>query len=109
MTMAEVETAVREEAHLVAIVFDNERYGMIRTHQDRRRQRRRRSRPISGRSTSRPIARACGARGIRVETDAAFEGALRKALAASGPTVIQLVLDRRWLHVDRPATAGDAS
>jgi len=49
-------------------------------------------------------ARACGARGVRVDTDAAFEGALRTALAASGPTVIQLALDRRWLHVDRPAT-----
>ncbi len=35
MTLAEVETAVREEAHVVAIVFDNERYGMIRAHQDR--------------------------------------------------------------------------
>ena len=34
MTMAEVETAVREGAHVVAIVFDNERYGMIRDHQD---------------------------------------------------------------------------
>ena len=35
MTMAEVETAVREGAHVVAIVFDNERYGMIRDHQER--------------------------------------------------------------------------
>ncbi len=108
MTLAEVETAVREGAHLVAIVFDNERYGMIRDHQDR-----------AGSATApgtdlgpldfAAAARACGARGVRVETDAAFEGALRTALAASGPTVIQLVLDRRWLHVDRPATAGEAS
>ena len=35
MTLAEVETAVREGAHIVAIVWDNERYGMIRAHQDR--------------------------------------------------------------------------
>ena len=104
MTLAEVETAVREGAHVVAIVFDNERYGMIRDHQDR-----------SG-STASPAtdlgpvdfaaaARACGARGVRVDTDAAFEGALRTALAASGPTVIQLALDRRWVSVDTPATA----
>ena len=104
MTLAEVETAVREGAHVIAIVFDNERYGMIRDHQDR-----------SG-STSAPAtdlgpvdfaaaARACGARGVRVDSDAAFEGALRTALAASGPTVIQLVLDRRWVSVDKPATA----
>ena len=38
MTMAELETAVREGAHVVAIVFDNERYGMIRDHQDRQRE-----------------------------------------------------------------------
>ena len=90
MTLAEVETAVREDAHVVAIVFDNERYGMIRDHQE-----------LAG-SDAAPAtdlgpldfaaaARACGARGVRVDTDAAFEGALRTALAASGPTVIQLV------------------
>src|SRR4029079_9139359 len=33
MTMAELETAVREKARVVAIVFDNERYGTIRMHQ----------------------------------------------------------------------------
>ncbi|HEU0242735.1 MAG TPA: thiamine pyrophosphate-dependent enzyme [Candidatus Limnocylindrales bacterium] len=108
MTLAEVETAVREGAHVVAIVFDNERYGMIRDHQER-----------AGSATApgtdlgpldfAAAARACGARGVRVDTDAAFEGALRTALAASGPTVIQLSLDRRWLHVDRPATAVETS
>ena len=36
MTMAELETAVRERARVVAIVFDNERYGTIRAHQERR-------------------------------------------------------------------------
>ncbi|HYO42428.1 MAG TPA: thiamine pyrophosphate-dependent enzyme [Candidatus Limnocylindrales bacterium] len=102
MTLAEVETAVREGAHVVAIVFDNERYGMIRGHQDRQ------GSPTSPGTDLGPLdfaaaARACGARGVRVETDAAFEGALRTALAASGPTVIQVSLDRRWASVDRPA------
>ena len=36
MTMAELETAVRERARVIALVFDNERYGTIRMHQDRR-------------------------------------------------------------------------
>ena len=104
MTMAEVETAVREGAHIVVIVFDNERYGMIRDQQ-----------VLQGSATAPgtdlgPVdfalaARACGARGVRVETGAAFEPALRTALAASGPTVIQLVMDRQWVNVDRPATA----
>jgi acetolactate synthase I/II/III large subunit len=104
MTLAEVETAVRENAHVVAIVFDNERYGMIRDHQE---QAGSEGAPATdlGPLDFAAAARACGARGVRVETDAAFEGALRTALAASGPTVIQLVLDRRWRHVDRPATS----
>jgi acetolactate synthase-1/2/3 large subunit len=107
MTMAEVETAVREGAHVVAIVFDNERYGMIRAHQDRN------GSPTAPGTDLGPVdfaaaARACGARGVRVESDAAFEGALRTALAASGPTVIQVGLDRRWVSVDAPAAGSEA-
>jgi len=107
MTMAEVETAVREGVHVVAIVFDNERYGMIRAHQDLQ------GSPTAPGTDLGPLdfaaaARACGARGVHVETDAAFEPALRTALAAAGPTVIQVVLDRRWVSVDRPATADPA-
>ena len=103
MTMAEIETAVREGAHIVVVVFDNERYGMIRDHQERQ------GSPTAPATDLGPVdfaaaARACGARGVRVDTDAAFEPALRTALAASGPTVIQLVMDRRWTSVDRPAT-----
>jgi acetolactate synthase-1/2/3 large subunit len=99
MTMAELETAVREEAHVVAIVFDNERYGMIRAHQEQA------GSPSSPATDLGPLdfaaaARACGARGVRVDSDAAFEPALRTALAASGPTVIQLAVDRRWVSVD---------
>jgi acetolactate synthase-1/2/3 large subunit len=103
MTLAEVETAVREGAHVIAIVFDNERYGMIRAHQDRA------GSPTTPGTALGPLdfaaaARACGARGVHVENDAAFEAALRTALAAAGPTVIQVALDPRWVSVDEPAT-----
>jgi len=102
MTMAELETAVREKAKVIAVVFDNERYGTIRMHQDRR----------TGEGEGAPvatdlgpidftaIARAVGARGARVETDAQLEPALRQAIAADRPTVLQLVLDRRWVSPD---------
>ena len=105
MTLAELETAVREGAHVVALVFDNERYGMIRDHQERQ------GSPASPGTDLGPLdfaaaARACGARGVRVETDAAFESALRTALAASGPTLIHLLVDRRWVSVDQPAVEG---
>ena len=106
MTMAELETAVREKARVIAIVFDNERYGTIRMHQDRR------GGGAEGAIATdlgpmdfAAIARACGARGIRVETDSAFEQAVRQALANDRPTVIQVALDRGWVSPDRPFAA----
>jgi acetolactate synthase I/II/III large subunit len=104
MTMAELETAVREHVRVVVIVFDNQRYGTIRMHQDRRNDKE----PIAtdlGPIDFAGVARASGARGIRVESDDAFEPALRQALAADRTTVLHLVLDRRWVSVDEPATA----
>jgi acetolactate synthase-1/2/3 large subunit len=102
MSMAELETAVREEAHVIAIVFDNEQFGMIHTAQTDLG-----SSDAPGTSLGAldfaAVARACGARGVKVESDSAFESVLRTALAASGPSVIQLSLDRRWVSVDRPA------
>ena len=104
MTMAELETAVREHARVIVIVFDNERYGTIRMWQDRR---------GTGSDVGTElgpvdfaaIGRAMGTRGVRVESDAEFEPALRQALAETRSTVIQLALDRRWVSVDQPATA----
>jgi thiamine pyrophosphate-dependent acetolactate synthase large subunit-like protein len=101
MTMAELETAVREKAKVIAIVFDNERYGTIRMHQDRRGDDAAIATDLGSMDFA-AIARACGARGIRVETDGAFEQALRQALANDRPTVIQLALDRGWVHPDEP-------
>ena len=43
--------------------------------------------------------------GVRVETDAAFEPALRQALAKDRPTVIQLALDRGWVSPNARAPA----
>jgi acetolactate synthase-1/2/3 large subunit len=98
MTLAEIETAVRTGLRTVIVVFDNQRYGMIRTYQDRR--------PGAAVATDLgPVdfaaaAKALGARGVRVEDDAAFEPALRQALVADRPTVVHLVVDRRWEGVD---------
>jgi len=111
MTMAELETAVREKAKVIAVVFDNERYGTIRMHQDRRGEDSAIATDL-GSVDFAAIARACGARGIRVETDGAFEQALRQALANDRPTVIQLALDRGWVHPDEPfggAAAGPSA
>ena len=100
MTMSELETAVREGTHLVAVVFDNARYGTIRVHQEERRS------GVGEATELGPVdfvtvARGLGANGIRIDDDAAFEAALRHALTADAPTVIQLTLDRRWKAVGR--------
>ena len=100
MTMAELETAVRVGARVVVVVFDNERYGTIRMWQDRR------GTGVGVASDLGPvdfaaIARACGARGVRVERDADFEPALRAALVADRATVIQVALDRAWVSIDQ--------
>ncbi len=99
MTLAEVETAVRAGLRTIILVFDNQRYGMIRTYQDRRDGE---SAPATdlGPIDFAAAGRALGARGVRVEEDAAFEPALRQALVSDRPTVIHLVVDRRWEGVD---------
>ncbi len=98
MTMAELETAVRERVRPIVVVFDNERYGMIRMHQDAGR-----SRGIAtdlGPVDFAAVGRALGGRGVRIETDDAVGPALRDALAADRPTVLHLVVDRRWVSVN---------
>ena len=99
MTGAELETAVREGARPVVLVFDNARYGTIRDHQDRRG-----LDPVAtdlGPVDWAMVAEGYGATGVRVETDEAFEPALRAALGSRRPTVLHLVVDRRWVSVDR--------
>jgi acetolactate synthase-1/2/3 large subunit len=107
MTVAELETAVREGCRIVLIVFDNRSYGTIRMHQAMR------GSGVGVATELGPldvakIAEGFGARGIRLEGDAGFEDDLHTALAADGPTVIHLPLDRRWVSVDdHPAIAAE--
>ncbi len=99
MTLGELETAVRMGLRAIVLVFDNEQYGMIRTYQDRR---------VGGSTAGTDLgpvdfaaaARALGARGVRVDSDAGVEAAIRQAMVSDRPTVIQLAVDRRWTGVD---------
>jgi acetolactate synthase-1/2/3 large subunit len=97
-SMVELETAVREGAHPIAIVLDNERYGTISMQQE-----------IEGRPTGStdlgPIdfaaaARAYGALGLSVSDDASFSAALREAITSRRPAVIHVRVDRSWRSVD---------
>jgi acetolactate synthase-1/2/3 large subunit len=99
MTMAEMETAVRERAHVVAIVFDNVRYGTIWRQQALR------GGPGGlatglGRVDFAGVADACGALGIAVTSDDGFEPALRRALDSGRPAVLHLAMDPRWTTPD---------
>jgi acetolactate synthase I/II/III large subunit len=102
MTMSELETAVREGVRPIALVFDNLRYGTIAMHQAH-----------AGRPTRTselgPIdfaayARAVGAVGLSVDSDAAFEPALREAIASRRPAVLHIALDPAWVSVDETPT-----
>ncbi len=99
MTVAELETAVRLGLRTIVLAFDNEQYGMIRTHQDLR--------PAGSTAATdlgpvdwAGVARGFGAKGIRVGDDAAFLPALHEALIADRPTVLHLIMDRRWTGAD---------
>ena len=103
MTMAELETAVREQARIIVLVFDNERFGTIRMWQETRG-------TGAGVATElgpvdfAGIGRALGARGVHVERDADLEPALRQALVEERSTVVHLTVDRAWVSVDQPAS-----
>jgi acetolactate synthase-1/2/3 large subunit len=109
MTMAEMETAVRERAHVIALVFDNRRYGTITRHQGLR------GGPVGPAATLGAIdfaavAEACGALGISVNSDEDFEPALRAALEAGRPALLHLAMDPRWTTPDaaEPTEPADA-
>jgi acetolactate synthase-1/2/3 large subunit len=99
MTMADMETAVRERAHVLAVVFDNGRYGTIWRHQQER------GTNVGLGTELGPVdfaavAEACGALGIAVHSDEEFEPALRRALEAGRPALLHLALDSRWSTPD---------
>jgi acetolactate synthase-1/2/3 large subunit len=97
-TMNELETAVREGAHPIAVVLDNQRYGTIAGQQllERRPTRSTDLGPVDFAA----VARAQGALGFSVGRDDEFEQALRDAITARRPAVIHVVVDRAWLSVD---------
>jgi acetolactate synthase-1/2/3 large subunit len=99
MTMNELETAVRARARLVVLVFDNRRYGTIAMHQHN--EGRELLATDLGPIDFAAIARACGAQGGRVTRDVELVPALRDALSAKRPAVVQLHVDPRWITPDR--------
>jgi acetolactate synthase-1/2/3 large subunit len=92
MTGQELATAVQYGLPIVIIVANNAMYGTIRMHQEQR---------YPGRVVATTLvnpdfvafARSFGAAAARVESTEAFAPALQRALAAKGPTLIELRID----------------
>jgi acetolactate synthase-1/2/3 large subunit len=98
MTMQELATAVQYGANIIQIVFNNGMLGTIRMHQER---------DYPGRTVGTDLgnpdftalAESFGALGFRVERPEAFLPALKEALAADRPVVIEVVTDPEVISV----------
>jgi 5-guanidino-2-oxopentanoate decarboxylase len=94
-TVQELATAVEEETTLPIVLWNNDSYAMIRDGM------RKRGYPEIGVNPRNPdfmkLADAFGCPGIKVDSAAAFETALRDALIYTGPTVIMVMENDRWL------------
>jgi acetolactate synthase-1/2/3 large subunit len=100
MTIAELETAVRHEANVVALVLDNSRHGTIRMHQERQHP----GRVIGtelGTVDLATVAAGLGASGHLVDEPGDLEATVRHALESGTPSLIQVRMDREQLSVER--------
>lgn len=89
MTMQELETAMRWNIPILAIVVNNNMYGTIRMHQEREFP----NRVIATELTNPDLgelARVFGVHGEKVERNADFIPALERALAANKPALIEV-------------------
>lgn len=100
MTMQELETAVRLNAPVLAIVVNNNLYGTIRAHQEKHFPNR-----VVGTELTNPnyaeLAKLFGCNGIRVEKNSEVIPALETALNAEKTTLIEVVTDPAILSVNQ--------
>src|SRR5918998_2035504 len=92
MTVAELQTAVREDLPIVIVVFDDQEIGLIRVKQELK------GVPTYGVGLGgidwERVAQGLGADGTTVETEAALGDALAAAVMSGRPTVIGARIDR---------------
>jgi len=98
MTVQELATAVQYEVNIIHLVFNNGTLGTIRMHQERDYPER-----VVGTELRNPdfaaLARAYGAEGIRVEKEEDFKPALKQALAANRPVIMDVLTDKENISV----------
>jgi acetolactate synthase-1/2/3 large subunit len=105
MTIAELETAVRYQANVVALVLDNSRHGTIRMHQERQHPGRVIGTELALRDLA-MVASGLGATGYQVHDSGDLEETLRAALESGTPSLVQVMMDREQLSVERRLEGG---
>jgi acetolactate synthase-1/2/3 large subunit len=100
MTGQEIATAMREGAHPVLLVFNNNMYGTIRMHQEKHYPGR-----VSATDLTNPdfaaLARSYGAEGITVTKTAEFLPAFTQALASRKTVLIELKMDPQQITTQK--------
>ena len=100
MTIAELETAVRHQANVVALVLDNSRHGTIRMHQERQHPGRVIGTELGSVDLAK-VATGLGATGYVVAEPDDLEPTIRAALESGTPSLVQVLMDREQLSVER--------
>jgi len=98
MTVQELATAVQHEVNIIHLVFNNGAYGTIRMHQERDYPGRYIATDLKNPDFA-ALARAHGAHGYTVEKNADFLPALREAISARKPAVIDVRTDLENISV----------
>jgi len=99
MSGSEMATAVQHELRLIVIVVNNSMFGTIRMHQERAFPKRVIATDLTNPDFS-AWARSFGAQGSQVRRTEDFTPAFADALAASGPSLIELITDREQITPD---------
>lgn len=96
MTFQELETAVRYQIPIIALVFNNRMYGTIRMHQEIHYP----TRVIAtdlGEIDFQKMAKSVGAIGFSVKTEIEFSQALKQAFQLQKPAVIDIMTDQNQI------------
>jgi acetolactate synthase-1/2/3 large subunit len=98
MTAQELETAVRYNIPVIALVFNNSMYGTIRMHQEMHYPKRVIGTELSDVNFS-SLGTALGAQGFRVTTHKEFKYSLERALLSKGVTLIEIMTNPQQISV----------
>ncbi|RFU70291.1 acetolactate synthase [Peribacillus saganii] len=104
MTVQEIETAVRYNIPVIALVFNNSMYGTIRMHQEKNYPERVIGTKLSHTNFS-MLGSALGAKNFRVTTNEEFRNALEQALNEGEVTIIEIITNPERISVQETITS----